>query len=50
MPSVVAEIKQWAKQLPYWEQSALDKTLAGQKFTGVKTMMNSCNISSKMLA
>jgi len=33
MPSVVAEIKQWAKELPYWEQSALDKTLAEHQFT-----------------
>ena len=33
MASVVAEIKQWAIQLPYWEQAALDKILAGHQFT-----------------
>jgi hypothetical protein len=33
MPSVVAEIKRWAKQLPYWEQAALEKILAGYQFT-----------------
>jgi len=33
MPSVISEIKQWSSSLPYWEQAALDKTLAGHQFT-----------------
>ena len=33
MPSVVTEIKQWANELPYWEQAALDKVLADRQFT-----------------
>jgi hypothetical protein len=33
MPSVVSEIKQWAKQLPFWEQAALDRTLTGRQFS-----------------
>ena len=33
MASVVAEVKHWAKQLPYWERVALDKALAGHQFT-----------------
>lgn len=32
MSNVLAEIKQWAKTLPYWEQVALDKILKGVKF------------------
>lgn len=32
MPSVISEIKQWAKQLPFWEQAALDKTLSDHQF------------------
>ena len=33
MPSVVTEIKQWASELPYWEQATLDKVLAGGQFS-----------------
>lgn len=33
MLSVVTEIKQWANELPYWEQAALDKVLAGGQFS-----------------
>ena len=33
MPSVIAEIKQWANSLPYWEQAALDKILSGTSLT-----------------
>ena len=35
MPSVIAEIKQWANSLPYWEQAALDKILLGTPLTNV---------------
>jgi hypothetical protein len=30
MPSVSAEIRQWATKLPYWEQAALDKISIGE--------------------
>jgi len=30
MKSVFAEIEQWASELPYWEQAALDKVLSGK--------------------
>lgn len=33
MLSVVTEIKQWANELPYWEQAALDKVLARGQFS-----------------
>lgn len=33
MPSVIAEIKQWANSLPYWEQATLDKILSGTSLT-----------------
>lgn len=33
MPSVLAEIRQWANTLPFWEQAALDKILAGVQLT-----------------
>jgi hypothetical protein len=33
MPSIFTEIRQWANTLPYWEQAALDKILAGTKLT-----------------
>lgn len=33
MLSIVTEIKQWANELPYWEQAALDKVLAGGQFS-----------------
>lgn len=33
MPSVLADIRQWAKTLPYWEQVALDKILAAAPLT-----------------
>ena len=31
MPSVLAEVRSWAKGLPYWEQAALDAILAGRQ-------------------
>jgi len=33
MPSIFPEIRQWANTLPYWEQAALDKILAGVQFS-----------------
>lgn len=33
MTGVVSEIKTWAKELPYWEQVALDKILGGHQCT-----------------
>ncbi|MFC1893290.1 AAA family ATPase [Chloroflexota bacterium] len=33
MSSVIAEIKQWASSLPYWEQAALDKIMSGTSLT-----------------
>jgi energy-coupling factor transporter ATP-binding protein EcfA2 len=33
MPSILSEIRQWANTLPYWEQAALHKLLAGVQFT-----------------
>lgn len=35
MPSVLAEIRQWGNTLPYWEQAALDKILAGAQLTNL---------------
>jgi len=33
MTSVLAELSRWATTLPYWEQAALDKIVAGVHFT-----------------
>jgi len=33
MSSLLSEIIRWAKSLKYWEQSILDKTLAGETFS-----------------
>lgn len=34
MISIITEIRQWANTLPYWEQAALDKVLAGIQLSG----------------
>ncbi|MFZ2410767.1 MAG: AAA family ATPase [Candidatus Methanoperedens sp.] len=36
MTSVLAEIRQWATTLPYWEQAALDRIMAGAQFTDLE--------------
>jgi AAA domain len=33
MTSILTELSQWANTLPYWEQAALDKIVAGVQFT-----------------
>lgn len=33
MQTVMAKIVEWGKELPYWEQVALDKIIAGEEFT-----------------
>ena len=33
MTSILTELSQWANTLPYWEQAALDKIIAGVQLT-----------------
>jgi ABC-type molybdenum transport system ATPase subunit/photorepair protein PhrA len=33
MPSVISQIAEWGTKLPYWEQVALERIIAGQVFT-----------------
>lgn len=33
MANILTELRQWANTLPYWEQAALDKIVAGAQFT-----------------
>lgn len=33
MQTIMAKIVEWGKELPYWEQVALDKIIAGEEFT-----------------
>mgnify|MGYP001446346460 FL=1 len=33
MQTVMAKIVEWGKELPYWEQVALDQIIAGEEFT-----------------
>jgi hypothetical protein len=32
MKNVFKEIEEWAVNLPYWEQAALDKVISGKQF------------------